>query len=91
MTSPVMSVPWVPRLGELVALLADGQFCVLRGAARYEVADGDLVITSKKGRVYSFPPDAWAAIGTYEEHEGLGYIALEAFGEMVPERPRGAA
>ena len=70
-----------------MALLANGSFCILRNAASYEVAaDGDLVITSKNGHVYALPPEQWAAIGTYEEHEGLTYIAFEAFGEVVPAR-----
>ena len=89
MSAPILSVGWAPQRGEYVALLADGQFCILRNAASYEVAaDGDLIVASRNGKTYAFPPGKWAAIGTYEEHEGLTYVAIEAFGEVVPEAQR---
>lgn len=51
---------------------------VLLNADRYEVGDGDLIVTSKKGNTRRFKAGEWLGIGTIErDDEGGSYIALE--------------
>ena len=48
----------------LVVVFADGVLGMdFRNVARVEVADGDLILTSTRGRVISIPAGEWDAYG----------------------------
>lgn len=66
--------------GTLAVLLIDPAKppLVLFNAATYEVGDGDLVVTSRRGNVLRIRAGAWMGIGTVEHDPELGaWIAME--------------
>ncbi|HVD04277.1 MAG TPA: hypothetical protein VNF75_09140 [Candidatus Dormibacteraeota bacterium] len=52
---------------------------VLFNAERYQIAEGDLILTSEVGNVIQFDAGHWGAIGTVEHMDGETWIAFEAY------------
>jgi hypothetical protein len=80
---PDLDLDEIPA-GTLAVILTDGAQLVLLHCFEYEVGgDGDLFFRhSRRGKVVTYEPGEWSAIGTVEHDvEGGSYVALERFAE----------